>query len=132
MKNWIYLLIISCFFISACNDEAKSPTDALNTGRNFIRASLDGNFKEAEKYLLQENQSLSQYKHYQIFYQDMPDSVKENYKKASFEIHQIDEPNDSITTISYSNSYMNENMSIKLVRRDGKWWIDFSEINPTK
>lgn len=55
----------------------------------------------------------------------MSPELKMNYKKASYEILQLSETNDSTTIINYANSYMKKPMEIKVVRVNNEWWIDF-------
>ncbi|HRN79813.1 MAG TPA: hypothetical protein PKY29_06015 [Ferruginibacter sp.] len=125
MKNvWICLAI---FLLTACNSNDNAyPETAMDTGRTFIRASLDGDFKEAERLLLPETENREMFNSYMRYYQKMPGETKANYKKASFEINEFLELNDSTTIINYSNSYMNKPMEIKVVRSNNRWQVDFT------
>lgn len=113
--------------LAACNSNDNAyPETAMDTGRTFIRASLDGNFKDAEKLLMQETENKEMFNSYMRYYEKMPAETKENYKKASFEINEFLELNDSTTIINYSNSYMNKPMEIKVVRSNNRWQVDFT------
>jgi hypothetical protein len=50
---------------------------------------------------------------------------KQHYRQSSYEINKLDEINDSVTIINYSNDYMNKPMDIKIVRVKNIWFIDF-------
>ena len=97
----------------------------MDTGRDFIRASLDGNFEAANALLLQDQQNMEMFQSYKIFYDKLPADKKKGYKEASYEINKYTDVNDSMSLINYSNSYMHQPMDIKVVRMNGKWLVDF-------
>ena len=61
--NRTLLKYASIFFVCligliACKPKVERPHTALDTGRVFIRASLDGDFKTAENLLLKDSESV--------------------------------------------------------------------------
>lgn len=119
-------LVIFLLLAASCSDrEADSPVTALDTGREFIRASLNGDFENAEKYLLKDPQNIQLFDSYKHYYNRLPEEKKKNYKNASYEINKYLDINDSTTIINYSNTYMNKPMDIKLVRLKKTWSVDF-------
>lgn len=130
MIKKILAFILSFFLLYSCNNEKGiRPATALDTGREFIRASLDGDFETTEKLLLKDTQNLQLFESYKMLYERMPAENKKNYKAASYEINKYLDLDDSTTIINYSNSYMNKPMEIKVVRRDKIWSIDFKYIS---
>lgn len=121
----ILLLLITIVLASCNSGDEKYPETAMDTGRMFIRASLDGKFEQAEKLLMKEPENIEIFKSYERYYDKMPEDIKSNYKKASFEINEFLELNDSTSIINYSNNYMNKPMEIKVVRIDKRWQVDF-------
>lgn len=97
----------------------------MDAGRTFIRASLDGDFKTAEPLLLDDSTNHQLFDTYKDSYTNIPEEKKKKYKEASYEINKIEEVNDSVTIINYSNSYMHKPMEIKLVRLNNVWTVDF-------
>jgi hypothetical protein len=73
-----------------------------------------------------ETENKEMFNSYMRYYEKMPAETKANYKKASFEINEFLELNDSTTIINYSNSYMNKPMEIKVVRSNNRWQVDFT------
>jgi hypothetical protein len=125
MKRIIPVLVCS-LILWGCSSPKKPPTgNALDTGREFIRASLDGDFETAEILLLKDPQNLQLFDSYKQLYGNLPADKKRNYKEASYTINKFTEVNDSTTLINYSNSYMNKPMEIKVVRIDKNWNVDF-------
>ena len=130
MIKRILILIVSIALFTSCNNETKKrPTTALDTGREFIRASLDGDFETTQQLLLKDSQNLQLFESYKMLYERMPAEKKKNYKAASYEINKYLDLDDSTSIINYSNSYMNKPMEIKVVRRDKEWSIDFKYIS---
>jgi len=118
------LLLLAVLF--SCNNEKEDkPATALDTGRAFIRASLDGNFEAAEKLLLRDSQNIQLFDSYKMYYGRLSDEKKKNYRSASYEINKYLDADDSTTIINYSNSYMHKPMEIKVVRQNKSWQIDF-------
>ena len=125
MKLLLSILIL-CFVLLSCNNkDAKRPTTATETGTEFIRATLDGNFKTAEDLLLDDVQNQAMFESYKTYYERLPQDKKQAYKKASYNINTLTDVNDSTTIINYSNSYMKQPMNVKVVKRNNIWGIDF-------
>ena len=123
--------ILICLFvlgtIYSCSEKKEArPATALDTGREFIRASLDGNFTGAEALLLKDSQNIQLFESYKMYYNRLSQEKKNNYKSASYNINKYEDANDSTTIINYSNSYMNKPMEIKVVRNhNNEWGVDF-------
>lgn len=130
MIRKLFLAVMLFALYTACNSKKEEkPATALDTGRAFIRASLDGDFKTAEQYLLKDSQNIDLFESYKTFYSRLPDTKKSSYKSASYDINKYLDLDDSTTIINYSNSYMKKPMEIKLVRRNGEWSVDFKYIS---
>lgn len=119
------LFITICFFVGCKPSTETSELSALETGRQFIRASLDGNFKIAEPLILKDSINQQQFDRFETFYRKMPEEDRNKYKSSSYEINKFLEVNDSVTIINYSNSFMQKPMEVKLIRIDKSWMVDF-------
>lgn len=53
---------------------------------------------------------------------------KDQYKTASIRIHETRNINDSASVIYYSNSYRNKKDSLKVVKINNEWKVDFKYI----
>jgi Domain of unknown function (DUF4878) len=120
-------LIFSGIFI-ACNQPEgfKKPEDALDAGREFVRAVLDGNFSKAEMYVLPEEDDLMLFNRYKDYVKKRSEKERLNLKSSSIQINKVEEQNDSTTIINYANSYSKEPVDIKVIKKNGEWWVDFS------
>jgi hypothetical protein len=127
MKISIFFALIIVVSFS-CNEqeENKRPTNAMDVGREFIRTTLDGDFKKAEELLLKDSLNLEMFDKYEKFYANkLTSEVKQGYKKASYNINKLEDVNDSTVIINYSNTYMNKPTNIRIVKRDKLWSVDF-------
>ncbi len=122
------ILFCCCIIFFACsnNTDQKRPSTSLDTGREFIRATLDGDVEKAETFILKDTQNIRLFASYKDFYKKLSPVQKNSYKKSSYIINRYNDVNDSTTIINYSNDYMNKPMDIKLVKIDKIWNIDFA------
>jgi hypothetical protein len=127
MKISIFFTVIMVVLIS-CNEQAenKRPTNSMDVGRNFIRATLDGDFVTAEDLLMKDSLNMQTFQTYKNYYKTILSAdVKQGYKKASYNINKLEDVNDSTVIINYSNTYMNKPENIRIVKRDKIWSVDF-------
>ena len=121
----IFSLLLLGMFADACSTETSRPDDALGTARAFIRFSLDGEFKQANELMLQDSLNHEELEEMGRRYQsEFSKEDKLSYRKASILIHSVDQVNDSVVVINYSNSYKQKQMPIKVILKDGLWQVD--------
>lgn len=129
MKKILLLSIISLVLLFGCKDEAVAPGTAMETGNEFIRASLDGDFDKAEKLLLEDPENQQLFDSYKKFYTRLPEDTKKHYKDAAYVINKYLDVDDSTALINYSNDYMKKPMDLKLVRVQKLWKVDFKYMS---
>src|SRR5689334_24391944 len=127
MKKWwlfsLFLLTISL----SCKDKKESEKKSENNidaARNFIQAALEGKFGEAKTYLLQDSVNLNYIEVAERAYQKATQEIKDGYRSASINIHEVSEPiKDSVTIVIYSNSFKNDHDTLKVLNIGGKWLV---------
>ena len=124
-KIFSSLLLFSIILNSCSEKKDERPKTAIETGRAFIKACLNGDFETSENLILKDDTNTRLFNTYKDFYNKMSTEQKNNYKNASYEINKLEEVNDSITIINYSNDYMKKPMEIKIIRRENIWSVDF-------
>jgi hypothetical protein len=114
----------------ACNNVAsyKKAEDAQDAGREFIRASLDGNYDKARFYLLEDSTNKFLFERWKSDYDQLPADEKSKYKDAEIIVLNIDRINDSVTAYKYYNSYKKDTTSVKVLRVKGEWLVDLKEF----
>lgn len=128
MNPKLVLAVMAMLILSCGGKKQARPDTALDTGRSFIRASLDGDFKTARDLLIPDSANRELFVSYENYYNRMPENNRENFRKASYEINKMTEENDSTVVINYSNSFMKEPMAIRVIRKLGIWMVDFEYI----
>jgi hypothetical protein len=126
MKKLLFLLGI-VVFAYACEQKRVRPDDALETAREFIRSSLDGDYNWANELMLQDSVNTYELgiisKKYKT---EMSEADKEGYKKSSIIIHAVENASDSVVIVNYSNTYKNKQLPLKVIKKDGMWQVDLN------
>ncbi len=128
MNRGFYLVIIILFI--ACGDqkgEYSKPENALDAGRQFIDHSLKGRFNTARKYMLQSEENNYWLDKVSKDYNIYSEQDKNGYSSASINIIEVaDIVPDSMTIISYSNSYIKREQKLKVVNYNNEWKVDLN------
>lgn len=126
MHKILFYTLLSVFFLN-CNQQeiTVKNSDPLEAGREFIDASLKGEYDYAKQYLLADSTNLMYFDRFVEFDNKKPAADKEGYKNSNIIINSSENISDSVTIINYSNTYKKEPSKIKLIRKDKKWLVDF-------
>ena len=127
-------LFIAALFFAACNstDRFTKAEDAQDAGREFIRASLDGNYRKAYFYLYKDSTQTNKMllDKWKDSYNRLSAEEKVSYKDANIWAIRIDDLNDSTVNYIYTNSYKPaDTTTIKIVRIDNEWLVDLKDIH---
>ena|SRR5580658_1270184 len=126
-RIYLYVVIIS---FSACNNQTsfKKADDAQEAGREFIRASLDGNYDKARFYLFADSTNQFLFDRWEKNYDRLSIDERSKYRDAEIIVLTIHPDNDSVTTFKYFNSYKKDTTIIKILRINGEWLVDLKEF----
>jgi hypothetical protein len=135
MKRYTSIFLFLLFFVSACKNKDQSATPAsendVDAARNFIRAALDGKFKQASTYMLEDSLNLNYlFDVAERSYQRADQSIKDGYRAASINIvKRVEAVKDSMTVLIYSNSFFEDNHdTLKVVKVNGEWLVDLKYL----
>jgi len=130
MKHIILAFSVCALFL-ACHNNAvlKKAEDPEEAAREFVRASLDGNYDKAQFYLYHDSMKVNQMilDRWKTGYDKLPNADKVNFKEASIIVKSLDKVNDSSSLYTYSNSYKNTPQTIKIIRSNGEWLVDLKD-----
>ena len=117
-------------FLIACHaGKTFTPAeDAQDAGRQFIRASLDGDYEKARFYLLSDSVNLILINKWQQDFDKLDRDTRQSYREASIIAINIKALNDSVTTFTFSNSFRKDTTTVHILRKDGEWLVDLKEI----
>jgi len=128
--SFLFMLLGACNNTDQQQKETASEND-VDAARNFIRAALDGNWKDARKFMLQDSTNTQLLDTYESNYQtNMNREDKRGYREASITFYDTRQVNDSVSIISYSNSYKKQKDSLRVIRRSDAWMVDLKYSFP--
>ena len=125
----IFSLVLMGFFSSCGNDTDRSNTtntseNDVDAARNFIRLFLDGELDKARTMLVQDTLNTQIFDAYERIYKNRSALEKNGYKGSSIQIHSVRTVNDSVSVVSYSNTFKKIVDSLKVMKDDKTWKID--------
>ncbi|QEC42752.1 hypothetical protein [Pseudobacter ginsenosidimutans] len=132
-----YLLLpVLALICWSCNqqDSYTKATDAQDAGREFIRASLDGDLKKAKFYLLKDSANLDlldtwKRKHYD----QLSSEDRRQYRDAQIRPVTIEPVNDSLVNYVYTNSFKEKDTTVlAVVKVNDEWLVDFKQVHSFK
>ena len=120
----------SLLLLAACGDSHsfKKAEDAQDAGREFIRASLDGDYEKANFYLYTDTTNQMLLNKWKLDYDRLDHEDRKKYKDADIRVINLTAINDSVTTYTYANTYKNDTTTIRVIRVKGEWLVDLKEI----
>lgn len=122
------LLIVFMTIGCGSGDYVKA-TDAQDAGREFIRASLDGDYKKAEFYLLKDDDNMRLFEKNRSDYQHLSADAKRSYREANIRPVSITPVNDSLTKYTYwHTSNSKDTFSLSIVKVKNEWLVDLKSI----
>lgn len=119
-------MIALIVFCGACQHSAEvSMKDPLESGRGFIESSLKGDYDQAQKYLYQDSMNMEYFNGLKDFNRKQSKAEKEGYENANILIDSTQQLSDSVSIITYSNTYKNKPSKLRMVKKGNQWLVDF-------
>src|SRR6201996_8938269 len=93
------IIVPAILLLAACNNSHtfKKAEDAQDAGREFIRASLDGNYEKASFYLFADSTNKMMFAKWKKDYDRMSPDEQDKYKAADIQPINVKTLNDSET-----------------------------------
>lgn len=129
MKNTALFFSAIAIIIASCNNEDKTTATSENdvdAARNFIQSALYGDYEKASTYMLQD--SVNAERMNVIRRISLSKEERAGLSSSSINIHNILRRNDSTTIVIYSNSFKNNPDTLKVVKNNGQWLVDFKYL----
>lgn len=132
MKKILYLSSFLLFYLLSCkNDDKEVPAseNGVDAVRNFVQAALEGNYEKAKTFMVADSVNIDMMNAVERNNQRFSPEEKREYASASLRIQGVNEViRDSITIVIYSNSYKNNKDTLRALRMNGKWLVDFKYL----
>lgn len=128
MKKLFPFILAGLALVMGCNNATEAPKaeNDVDAVRNFVQASLFGDYENARKYMLRD--SANDEKMSLIERVNLSAEEKRGLATSSINMHAISRVNDSTTIVIYSNSFKNDHDTLKVVRQHGEWLVDFKYL----
>lgn len=127
----IFSSVIALLLLAGCRAGGgyEKADDAQDAGRQFIRASLEGDHPRARFYMLKDTTNLLMLERQQRDYEQLSSEEKKRHRESNIRPVSIRKVNDSTTTYEYFNTYnTKDTTTITIVRKDGDWLVDLKSI----
>ena len=127
MKKFTGIFLI---VLTACGGGGyQRAEDAQDAGRQFIRATLDGEHDKAKFYLLHDTTNLLLLKQQESNYNKLSGKEKNEFRESSIRPIEIKPVNDSVTLYKYYNTYHSKDTTtLRIVRINADWLVDLKSI----
>jgi hypothetical protein len=124
------ILLPTLLLLTACggSQSYKKAEDAQDAGREFIRASLDGDYDRASFYLYSDTTNTMLLSKWKKDYDQLDHEEQKKYRSADISPINIQTVNDSVTSYTYANTYKKDTTTIRVIRVKGDWLVDLKEI----
>jgi hypothetical protein len=132
-KNLLYTLLLAIVFTACAESDRKTdsdkPENEEDAARIFIRAALDGDFDKARTLVLKDSLNLEDLDVSERYYKErMSAEEKSQYRGASIHIHEKKNLDSTTSIVYFSNTYRKQKDSLKVIKQDDRWLIDFKYI----
>ena len=125
------LLLVFLIALVACGGSGRyaKAEDAQDAGRQFIRATLDGEHDKARFYLLHDTTNLLLLKQQEVNYNQLSGKEKNDFRESSIRPIEIIPVNDSVTLYKYYNTFhQKDTTTLRIVRINSDWVVDLKSI----
>ncbi len=132
MKRNYFLFLFLLFLSASCKDKEEQSSgtaeNSIDAARDFIRAALDGKFREARTYMLTDSVNTNYMDVAERSYEKADQSVKDGYRTSTIHIHKTAPLNDSTAIVIFSNSFKNDHDTLRLVKLGQYWLVDLKYL----
>jgi hypothetical protein len=134
MNKRAFLLVAFLPLFWACgNDEesaAQKGENDIDAARMFIRSALDGKWKDAKRLIVQDPVNIEDLETAERMADRRDALTQRNYREAQITIHDTRKVGDSVSIVTYSNTFKKQKDSVKVVRLGGQWLVDLKYSFP--
>jgi hypothetical protein len=131
--KWSWVIAGTMLFCSCKNEKTFTKAeDAEDAGREFIRASLDGNYEKAKFYMYKDSAefNLRLLDRWRADYETMGNEEKSGFKSASImPIEIIRSGDQNAYSYKYYNSYKKDTTTIRILKVNDEWLVDLRDLH---
>lgn len=124
------LLTLAFFALSllACNDDKPvQPESTQDAARVFIRYALDGKYDKLSQMVIHDSANDDWLQRAEAAYRNNSKEDQRAYRESQIIIHETKQLNDSVSVITYSNTFKNQPAKLWVRKRGDDWLIDLKQ-----
>ncbi|MFN9665254.1 MAG: hypothetical protein ACK57C_01515 [Bacteroidota bacterium] len=125
--KYLFQYLFLCLLLFACQSEpaaAPGADNALDAGRNYLQASLEGDFVAAARYCAQDSLLQRSLREDETAFRLLDREGRQLHRSASIQVHALEEVNNQTALLVYSLSYEPEKKDTLYMRQiDKRWFI---------
>lgn len=130
-----------CFIgalLLACNNESEkqasaAPENDVDAATTFIRYALDGKWKDAKRLVVQDSANLEDIDlAEQNYTQRTAVTEQRGLRESTIRIFDTRKLSDSVSIVTYANTFRNKKDSVKVVKQSGAWLVDLKYSFPSR
>jgi hypothetical protein len=136
MKKLALLLVAFLPLFWACGNNDKEAPDAtlgendVDAARLFIRSALDGKWKDAKRLIVQDPVNIEDLETAERMADRRDALTQRSYREAQITIHNTRKESDTVSIVTYSNTYKKQQDSVRVVRVGNQWLVDLKYSFP--
>ena len=118
--------------LTACGgkqQDYRKAENALDAGREFIGACLQGDFGKAAFFMSPGEKNIQQLKEIEKSYRQKDKEGRQQFRSASINIDEVTDVNDSTTIIRYSNSFDKLPHTLQVIKQLDNWLVDITNTD---
>ncbi len=129
MKKSHFLFLILFLSCNPKKDGYRKAEDALDAGREFINAQLQGDFAKASFYLVSDPLNKTLLDNREKSYRERDREGRQQWRTASINILEVKQVNDTMACMFFQNSFDKVADTLCIVKRTDTWLVDISRKN---
>jgi predicted DNA binding CopG/RHH family protein len=119
-----YLFLALLFWQCTPSDQYEMADNPLDGGRYFIENCMQGNFKKAKFYILEDAENLALFEKMATNYFALDKEGRQQLRLASIQINEISAVDSTVTIMNYQNSFDNKVHKLKIMETPKGWKVD--------
>lgn len=124
LQKFKYLLLATLLWQCSPSDQYEVADNPLDGGRYFIENCMQGNFKKAKFYLVEDAENLAYFEKMASNYFGLDKEGRQQLRLASIQINEISAVDSRMSILNYQNSFDNQVHKLKIIETPKGWKVD--------
>jgi hypothetical protein len=124
LRKLKYLFLALFLWQCSPSDQYEVADNPLDGGRYFIENCMQGNFKKAKFYVLEDAENLALFEKMATNYFGLDKEGRQQLRLATIQINEISAVDSTMTIMNYQNSFDNKVHKLKIIETPKGWKVD--------